>query len=86
MNGTLTFFDTSAGAFAQQIAALRRRGIEGRAIMAFELSDNLRAITESGIRHRHPEYDEAKIRLALIRLTAGKTVYRLLFPGDTLAP
>jgi hypothetical protein len=47
--------DTTADAARFQTAVLRRLGIEGRARMTFELSDNLRAVTEAGIRHRHPE-------------------------------
>ncbi len=49
--------------------------------MTFELSDNLRAITEAGIRHRHPEYDEEQVRLALIRAVLGDKLFGRFY-GD----
>jgi len=70
--------DTTPEAFQAEIRALRERGLQGRASMAFELSDNLRAITQAGIRRRHPEYDEVTVRRELVRLTAGEDVARLL--------
>ena len=49
--------------------------------MTFELSDNLRAITEAGIRHRHPDYDEEQVRLALIRTMLGDELFNRFY-GD----
>jgi hypothetical protein len=50
-------------------------GMEGRARMTFELSDNVRAVTEAGIRHRHPEYDDRRVRLELIRTVLGPELF-----------
>ncbi|MDI6803562.1 MAG: hypothetical protein QME58_06915 [Bacteroidota bacterium] len=67
--------DTSLEAKRIQFQILRRIGIAKRAEMTFELSDNLRAITEYGIRSRHPEYDDSKIRLELVRLILGEKLF-----------
>ena len=34
--------------------------------MTMELSDGLRSTIESGVRQRHPDYDEDMVRLAAI--------------------
>ena len=58
----------------------------GRAAMAFELSDNLRAITESGVRMRHPDYTDDMVRLAAIRLAIGERLFREAYPGIEIKP
>ena len=73
--------DTSAEAQRVQTEALRRLTMEERARMTFELSDNLRAVTEAGIRHRHPEYSDEQVRLALIRLMLGEELFQRWY-GD----
>ena len=72
--------DTSPEAFRKQIAALRRLGISGRAQMTFELSDSLRATVEAGVRHRHPDYDDESVRMAVLRLMIGEEQFRAAFP------
>jgi hypothetical protein len=44
--------------------------------MAFELSDNLKSIVESGVRLRHPDYDEAKVRQQVLRLMIGESLFQ----------
>ena len=53
--------DTTLEAARIRFSILRKMGLEGRAKMAIELSDGLRAIIESGVRRRHPEYDEETV-------------------------
>ena len=43
-----------------------------RLALAAEMSDEIRAVTESGIRHRHPEYSEDEIRAALVAILLGR--------------
>jgi hypothetical protein len=74
--------DTTADAAQFQTAVLRRLGVEGRARMTFELSDNLRAVTEAGIRHRHPEYDDRRVRLELIRIVLGPELFTRWYSGQ----
>lgn len=73
--------DTSLEAARTQFSILRRIGMEGRARMSFELSDGLRAITEAGVRRRHPEYSDRMVRLAAVRLAVGDQLFRKAYPG-----
>ena len=72
--------DTTIEAARIQFSILRKMGMEGRARMAFELSDALRSITESGVRQRHPDYDENMVRLAAIRIAIGEDLFRQAYP------
>ena len=78
--------DTSLEAARNQFAILRGLGMEDRAGMAFRLSDELRAITKSGVRLRHPDYDDEMVRLAVIRLTIGEQLFRQFYPGMEVKP
>ena len=62
-------FDTARDAAVKQFDILRKMDIEARAAMTFELSDNLRSILASGIRQRHPDYNDDQIKMAVMRLT-----------------
>jgi len=73
--------DTTPEAARVQFSALRRMGAEGRAQMAIELSDGLRATVESGVRQRHPEYPEPMVRLAALRLALGDQLFSHAYPG-----
>ena len=73
--------DTSIEAMRKQFEILQQLGIEGRAEMTFQLSDNLRQITEAGVRLRYPEYDEQAVRNEVLRITLGEELYRKAFEG-----
>ena len=72
--------DTSIDAARKQFEILRRLGPQARAKMAFELSDSLRSIVEAGVRHRHPDFDEKKVLLQVVRLMIGQTLFRQIYP------
>lgn len=79
--------DTSLEAHDVQMAIWQRLGPAGRVALAVELSDALREITRSGIRARHPAYDESEIELALRRLMWGDALFRAAHPErPMLAP
>lgn len=78
------FKDTSLEAKRIQFQILRRIGIAKRAEMTFELSDNLRAITEYGIRSRHPEYDDSRVRLELIRLVLSEKLFNEIYKSKKI--
>ena len=78
--------DTTPEAERVRREVLRRIGPEGRVRLAFELSELVRAAAEQGIRWRHPEYDERRVRLAWFRLTLGAEPFRKLFPGEEVEP
>ncbi len=65
---------------------LRRLGIGRRASMTFELSDVLHHLTEAGVRHRHPDYDDDMVRLALLRLWLGLELFRRVHPTVEIDP
>jgi len=75
--------DTTIEAVRKQFEILRRLGPEARLKMAFELSDNLRSIVETGVRERNPSYDEQEIRQEVLRLMIGERLYREAFGDKT---
>ena len=68
--------DTTVDAARKQFEILRRLGAQTRIKMAFELSDNLRSIVEAGVRLRHGDYDEQKIKQQVLRLMVGETLFK----------
>lgn len=78
--------DTSPTARARQREAFRRMSPEQRVALAAEMSDEVRAITEAGIRDRHPAWadDEVQAELAAIILGRAETARvraRRVIPG-----
>jgi hypothetical protein len=73
--------DTSADADRAQIEAYRRMGGSGRLLAAFHLNELARLAAVSGIRARHPEYDDEQVRLAYARLVLGDDITREAWPG-----
>jgi hypothetical protein len=71
--------DTTVEALRKQFEILERIGIEGRAEMTFQLSDNLRQIIEDGVRFRNPEYSDSQVRQEVLRITLGDELYRKAF-------
>jgi len=78
--------DSSREAIATQVAALQKIGIEGRAAMVFELSDNLRELVEAGIRRRHPDYTSRQVVQGVLRLILNKDMFERIFPGCEVEP
>ena len=65
---------------------LRNLGFEGRVRMTFELNRSLRSISEAGVRRRHPDYDERRVRLAAIKLAIGADLFERAYPGEDVEP
>jgi 16S rRNA C1402 (ribose-2'-O) methylase RsmI len=64
--------DTSTTALERQREAFRRMTPEQRLAVAAEMSDEIRAIAESGIRRRHPDYSDDEIRKELVVILLGR--------------
>jgi hypothetical protein len=73
--------DTTFEAARKEFEILRRLGPQVRTRMAFEMSDNLRRIVEAGVRNRHPDLDEKKIKLEVLRLMIGDKLYMQMLKG-----
>jgi hypothetical protein len=77
------FHDTSHAAMTEQIRVLRDLGIEGRARMTFELSDNLRRVVAAGVRDRHPDWDPVQVQRAVFRIMLGERLFAEVYgEGD----
>jgi hypothetical protein len=76
--------DTDPEAYDIQTLSYRRMGGIGRTAVMFRLTEMARKNAASGIRERHPDYDEEQFRLALFRLRFGDELARQVFPGRAL--
>ncbi len=68
--------DTTIEAARKQLEILRKLGPEVRIKLAFEMSDNLRYAVEAGVRYRHPEFNEKKVNLEVMRLMIGDRLFK----------
>jgi hypothetical protein len=64
--------DTGSEAWRVQREIFRRMTGPERLTMAFEMSDAARALTEAGIRHRHPDWTDEEVHDALLERLLGK--------------
>ncbi len=72
--------DTTLEAIRIQFSIFRKIGIVERANMTIELSDGLRATILSGVRQRHPEYNDNMVRLAALQLAIGEQLFHQAYP------
>lgn len=70
-DGMVIAGDTSTSARRGQVEALRRLDGPTRLQMALRMSDDSRAVTLAGIRHRHPDWTDDEVHLELLRLLLG---------------
>lgn len=73
--------DTDSEARRLQLEAYRRIGSQGRAEAVFRLIALARDIAVTGIRNRHPDYDDAQVQRALLRLRYGDVIARAVWPA-----
>ena len=71
--------DTSKEAASKQYRILAGLTPAQRAEMAFELSDNLRSITISGILHRHPGLRPKDLVKEILKLTLDKPLFEQIY-------
>jgi hypothetical protein len=64
--------DTSTTALELQRDAFRRMTPDQRVALALEMSDEIRDVTEAGIRHRHPALTDDEVRAALAAIILGR--------------
>lgn len=76
--------DTTTSADDEQLTIYRRLGGAERVAIAFRLGALARGLALSGIRRRHPGYDDRTARRALNRLLLGDEIMRQVYPQDDL--
>jgi len=67
-------------------SVMERLGLEGRFRMTMQLSAMARQLSEDGVRRRHPDYDERKVKLAAIKLAIGAELFSKAYPGESVEP
>ena len=73
----VTSLDTAQKAQNVQTAILKHMTPRERVQMAVSMSEDAREIARCGIRHRHPDWDEARVRHELfVRLYGADVVAR----------
>jgi hypothetical protein len=72
--------DTSQQAHEVQSEIYRRMTPAERVRLMIEMCEEARAVSAAGIAARHPEYDSAQLRYALLRLILGDALFRKAFP------
>lgn len=63
--------DTDAAARAAQFAAFRRMSPAERARLAVQMSDEARAVTEAGMRRRHPDWTSDRVRAEVSKIVGA---------------
>jgi len=74
--------DTEKDSVTRQFEILQKMDIDARATITFQLSDNLKSITESGIHNRHPDYTQEQIKQASLSLVVEKEILQQAFRGS----
>jgi hypothetical protein len=75
--------DTTARARHAQLSTFRELGPIGRLEASFEMSEEMRRVLADGVRARNPEYDEAAVAQALLRLLYGPSLARAVVAAIT---
>ena len=78
--------DTTPEAAEVYFEVLRNLGPARRLRMVFEMGDQMRALAQGGVRHRHPDYDDESVRLAVLRLMVGEELFRQIHPDLEIQP
>ena len=68
--------DTTRDAHKIQIEILRKMMPEKRALISFELNDNVRQNVISGIRKLHPDFTKQQIIKEVLRKCYGEELFR----------
>ena len=83
----MAIMDTDRRSHDVLVDGFRRLTPETRLRMALRMSNDVRILSRTGIRHRHPEYSELDLDDALRVLLVGEDLFRRLFPTRrVLAP
>jgi len=76
--------DTTPDAHRKQIEILQKMSPEKRALISFELSDNVRQIAMAGIKKQHPDFTDTQIRRELLRRMVGDELFQKIVAAKGL--
>ncbi len=76
--------DTTREAALVQLQIYKKMTPQRRLELAFALSAELRELVASGVRARHPDYDDNQVRLAVARLTLGDKLFGAAYPQERI--
>ena len=72
--------DTTPEAEEIQLEIFRKMTPDERLQRGSELSKLCRTLLTDGVKHRHPEYTEDEVRLAVIRIELGEKLFVRVYP------
>jgi hypothetical protein len=78
--------DTTEEAARVQREVYRRMSPARRLQLIFEMNEHLRKLLAAGVRSRHPDYTEAQVKRAVIRLWLGRELFERAYPGQQIVP
>lgn len=76
--------DTTVEAARKQFEILRRLTPQKRALISFEISDNIRQNVIAGIKKMHPDFTDTQIKKELLRRTVGDELSRKIIAAKGL--
>ena len=76
--------DTTLEAARKQFEILRRLTPQKRALISFEISDNIRQNVIAGIKKLHPDFTDTEIKKELLRRTVGDKLSRKIIAAKGL--
>jgi hypothetical protein len=76
--------DTTVEAARKQFEILRRLTGQKRALISFEISDNIRQNVIAGIKKLHPDFTDTEIKKELIRRMVGDELFRKIISAKGL--
>jgi hypothetical protein len=76
--------DTTIEAAKKQYEILRKLSPEKRALISFEISDNVREIAIAGIKKLHPDFTDTQIIMEVLRRTVGDELFRKIIAAKGL--
>jgi len=76
--------DTTLEAARKQFEFLRRLPPQKRALISFEISDNVRQNVIAGIKKLHPDFTDTQIKKELLRRTVGYELSRKIIAAKGL--
>ena len=76
--------DTTLEAHRKQIEILRKMSPESRALISFELSDNVRQNAIAGRKKLRPDFTDTQIKRELLRRMVGEELFRKIITAKGL--